>query len=82
MPRQPIRGISSGVTRAANRTPACHQSDIRGHPSALAGRPGFGGKRHANAELAAQAKTSDGPVNEEVPIPLRKGAKTGEPGEY
>ncbi len=40
--------------------------------------PGFGNKRHADAELAAETNSRNRPVGQEIPIGLRRRAQPGE----
>ncbi|MNY04359.1 hypothetical protein D3C86_1370330 [compost metagenome] len=54
------------------------QGHIRRHARTVARGPGFGGQRHADAELAAQAYAGNRAIDQQIPVALRKRAQAGE----
>jgi hypothetical protein len=66
-----------GGSKHAELPSQCH---VRGHPRPLVGRPRFGSQRHADAELASEADSSDRAIREQVPVALCESAQAGEDG--
>ena len=58
------------------------QTNIGRGARTFRGRPGFSDQRHADPEFAAKADAGKGAVDQEIPIALRKRAKTGEHREH
>ena len=57
------------------------ESHVRRHSRAMAGRPGFCGQRHADAEFTPQPDARNRAVGEQVPVALGECAQAREDGE-